>query len=461
MNIYKNYHAFQSEGEYYILDTKRIIPAKITESQFWCFKRLMDEKEAQFDSFPSRFSEIEEFYQQSIFISQNSEYITNAYRELSLSFAPIYACNMRCRYCFSKRKTDYIYTSQTIINDAIEFFDTQFDFRTCRFDFVSGGEPLFDFAHFQKIVEQINTTMKRKQKTSLLWLCTNALELNELQLSYLDENHFNIGISLDGPKNVNDANRVDSYGKGTYNKIVKNITMTMSNENLSRQTKNLVNLAVVTSETSDLSMLLEHSYNIGFRNMQMKLVRTDMSNLKHETKNLIDLYQNFADYLFDKVKQSDLGKIVSICNQNDYFGKILLKLMLQVGIDRRCNAGINKFSISPEGDIYPCDSFVGTEICLGNIYNGFNEKYKLFSSIRNHSLKKCSTCWAMNLCGGDCFYNSYTVNGDFKNPDANFCKLSKSMIMIATRFVVKAYIDYPDVMSKIYKILYKRTVMLE
>lgn len=39
------------------------------------------------------------------------------------------------------------------------------------------------------------------------------------------------------------------------------------------------------------------------------------------------------------------------------------EVTIQSGVTRRCNAGVNKFSISPEGKLYPCDSFLGIPAC--------------------------------------------------------------------------------------------------
>ncbi|MFQ9150415.1 MAG: SPASM domain-containing protein [Blautia sp.] len=50
-----------------------------------------------------------------------------------------------------------------------------------------------------------------------------------------------------------------------------------------------------------------------------------------------------------------------IINENDQFGKILKRLILNQLHIRRCYAGCNKITICPDGSIYPCDSFVGKE----------------------------------------------------------------------------------------------------
>ena len=48
-----------------------------------------------------------------------------------------------------------------------------------------------------------------------------------------------------------------------------------------------------------------------------------------------------------------------ILNDNDQFGKVLKRIMLDYLLIQRCDTGINKITICPDGMIYPYDNLVG------------------------------------------------------------------------------------------------------
>lgn len=48
-----------------------------------------------------------------------------------------------------------------------------------------------------------------------------------------------------------------------------------------------------------------------------------------------------------------------LSNDNDYLGKILRRIILRRIVTHRCQAGKNKVSITANGQLFPCDSFVG------------------------------------------------------------------------------------------------------
>ena len=99
--------------------------------------------------------------------------------------------------------------------------------------------------------------------------------------------------------------------------------------------------------------------------------------------------------------------IYMILNDNDQFGKILKRILLNQIVIKRCGVGKNKMTICPDGSIYPCDSFVGIdEFNLGNI-NSLNKVYHSIENCEVYKRNICNKCEVNLLCGGDCFYHSF------------------------------------------------------
>ena len=84
-----------------------------------------------------------------------------------------------------------------------------------------------------------------------------------------------------------------------------------------------------------------------------------------------------------------------------------------------CHAGINYFSLRPNGDVYPCPFL---QIKVGNIRNqSLMEMWHgsgLFKILRNRSLLKgkCGECEYREACGG-CRGRAYAYSGDYLAED--------------------------------------------
>jgi uncharacterized protein len=271
-------------------------------------------------------------------------------------------------------------------------------------------------------------------KKTKLWLCTNGTILNSEYFKILDTNKFNLGISLDGPKEESDKYRYFDNGKSSYETTIKTIRSILNDSNLTRSFKNLWGLVVITSKTKSLIDILKHHKDIGFNSVQMKVVRTNNPELEINLNNvakLKGLYDDLIDFFAYNISKGDVSYLKMILNDNDYFGKIMTRILLRNIVPNRCQASKNKLSLSANGDLYPCDSFVGNkDFVVGNAIHGTTTERDICSVICADR-ETCSKCWARFLCGGDCFHNSLLKNGDILVPDSAYCDLEKHLIELA------------------------------
>lgn len=460
-----NYYCFTRNGNCYAIDTVRIIPVQLSRAVYSTLQKMQDNKnDIEIDTLTDQegFEDIQALANQDILFHNDNYSVENSFRELNISLIPTLGCNMNCKYCYSSRKNENKLMPSNIINDAINYFCNNFSFSFCRVDFVSGGEPLYDPESLVNMVDILSGTLDNHNKNTLFWLCTNGLLLNKQTLQYLDSKHFNLGISIDGPEDIHDANRVDWGGNGTYEKVVNKVLEVKDDEMLSRNIKNLWNCAVITSSTKSLVDIMSNSYQLGFQNLQMKIAWSSNNLIRLSDEKTIKLYDELTNHLLLLIEQKRLEEFLSICNENDTYGKVLLRVIIQSGVTRRCNAGVNKFSISPEGKLYPCDSFLGIEeFCIGDVYDGLNETYNDFSLKRNDNIEKCKSCWAKYLCGGDCFYHAYLNNGSPWVPDDQVCTIMKEITKMCISLVVDSYRSFPQEIQKVYAILSKKAIRME
>lgn len=108
---------------------------------------------------------------------------------------------------------------------------------------------------------------------------------------YLSKHNISIGVSLDGCKEVNDKNRIDANGNGTYDLVVNNIKNIFQNRNLSNKFKELWGLCVASNENCDFIDILKLYNEIGIKNAQIRLVRNEE---KYDVEKIIQKYKELS-----------------------------------------------------------------------------------------------------------------------------------------------------------------------
>ena len=139
------------------------------------------------------------------------------------------SCNMRCRYCFYADVASHrelrnagIMNEQThenMVRRAMEYAEGSVSFA------FQGGEPsLAGLDFFRRHM----ALCKKYAKTGVQIhnsLQTNGYAVDDDWAKFFAENHFLIGLSLDGPKEIHDLFRKDAQGQGTFNRIRQTVTL--------------------------------------------------------------------------------------------------------------------------------------------------------------------------------------------------------------------------------------------
>lgn len=407
-------------------------------------------------------SEVKQLATYGILLSTKQKRPKNAHKELQLSINTQTLCNLRCKYCYSPSHMDNEVLDSKSISAIFSYFDSQFNFDFCRVDFVGGGEPLINFEKFRALVVQIENELKKRKKKYLFWVCTNGTLLTNEIISFLDSYRFNVGVSIDGPQPIHDANRIDIEGNGTYEIVSENVKMILNNFNLTRNIRDLWCCSVISESTQSLVDILQHTYKLGFRNLQMKLLWGSGSKLDEMKDRLCKMYTDLSIYLSRLIERKQLEQFICICNQNDFYGRILLRLILQSATSEHCNAGKNKFSVNYDGKIYPCDSFMSNRLaCIGDVECGMNELYHSFSKYNVGTNKICRNCWAQYICGGPCCFDMFISGKYNKVPTTALCDITKHIIEECVSLIVNAYSKHEIEMKTIFSILSKRMLRLQ
>ena len=344
----------------------------------------------------------------------------NAIKSFHIMAKPIGPiCNLDCKYCFYLEK-EKLYPEETnfrMSDEVLELFIRQKieaqDTNIVSFAW-QGGEPtLLGIDFFRKVVElQKKYSNGKKIENGFQ---TNGILLNDEWCSFLSENDFLIGLSIDGPKELHDNYRVHKGGQPTFDSVMSGIQF------LKKQNVEFNTLTVVNRKNSYHPLeVYEFLKEAGSRYMQfIPVVERSVKDEKSEfflpdygnDAKVTDWsvepqqYGNFLCEIFDEWVQKDVG---------EYFVQIFdVALESWLGFQQSlcvfnetCGSAL---AIEHNGDLYSCDHYVNPEYKLGNIIEHpleslvFSERQKEFGQDKKDKLPQyCRNCEVKFACNGEC-----------------------------------------------------------
>lgn len=316
-------------------------------------------------------------------------------------------CNLRCKYCFyhdlaANRQTKSFgvmgaETLEILVQRA--FADAEL---ACSFAF-QGGEPtLAGLDFYRRFVALVSRYNVRKLKVALS-IQTNGLALDRDWAEFLAANKFLVGISLDGPGEIHDLNRVDGRGEGSYARVMRAIDL-LDRYKVEYNILFVVNAAVARHADRVLRFFEKHS----FRYLQFIPCLDPLGEAPgaHEYSLRPDRYAAFLKSAFDRWHGAFMrGEPVSIRHFDNLAGMVLGHRPEACGMSGECTC---QLVIEADGGVYPCDFYVNDAWHLGNIRAHSledlrrSEKARFFVESSRHIDPKCKECRWYALCRGGC-----------------------------------------------------------
>lgn len=316
-------------------------------------------------------------------------------------------CNLTCKYCFynSISENREIASYGIMKEDALEaVIKKGLDYAEyyCGFAF-QGGEPtIAGLEFFQKCIELQNKYNTKKLKISNS-LQTNGMLIDEKWATFLHDNNFLVGLSLDGPKEVHNLHRINLKGDGSFNRIMKTV-------NIFNKYKVEYNvLYVVTSQSCRYANKIYNFFKEkGFKYLQfincLDPLNVEPGKQKYSLKP--EDLEKFLKITFDLWYEDFVkGNYISI----RYFDNLISILL--GNRPEACNMiGVCQCNCVIEGDggVYPCDFYVLDKWRLGNIKDNdikemmSSETAKKFIMPSLHVPHECKECKWRGLCRGGC-----------------------------------------------------------
>jgi uncharacterized protein len=349
---------------------------------------------------------------------------------------------MRCRYCFyhslaGNRKTaDFGFMSLSTL-EAIVKKVLKFASGNATFSF-QGGEPTLCGLDFFKaavaLQKKYNVNGVRIQNC----IQTNGLLIDEHWAEFLHENSFLIGLSLDGFKSINDLNRVDMNGDGTFDRIMK-VSGLLNQYHADYNI--LFVLTNTTAQSTDKLYDFFKTNNFSYLQFIPCIDPLGCPRGTHKYSLTPDNFSFFLKHFFDRW-QADLLKGAEISVR--YFDN-LVRMMMGAPPETCSMMGSChcQFVFEADGSVYPCDFYVTDEWRMGSIKDDdILELYKSESSTRfmKTSLQRandCRRCLLYPLCRGGCRRDrENTRTGEL---ELNYyCSAYKEFLQYATSKLIEA-----------------------
>lgn len=143
-----------------------------------------------------------------------------------LHINPTLDCNFNCWYCYEQHMKGSMMDAQ-ILSSVLKFMEKTFaempKLRVFHIAFF-GGEPLLGFDKIIiPVVNKLEELCEKYEVYSTIQLTTNGMLAHGRVIDYFASRRASFQITLDGHKAHHDKVRYTSFGKGSYDAIMKNI----------------------------------------------------------------------------------------------------------------------------------------------------------------------------------------------------------------------------------------------
>ena len=334
-------------------------------------------------------------------------------------------CNLRCKYCFY----DDIGDNRSVKNMGMmqpetarlliaEGYRLAGKNGAVRFTF-QGGEPtLAGLPFFEGFVREARNARPEGVKVSYA-IQTNGTLLDEGWAAFFKENHFLVGLSLDGCKEVHNLWRKDVSGEDTWSRVCNALRL------LNRHGVDVNILCVVTAQMARHAAKVYGTLkklNVGY--MQFIPCMDPIGQCRGGEKYSLtpQSYGEFLCSLFDLwYRDWKKGQYHSIRLFDEYVNLMLGDAAVTCSTCGNCGAYL---VVEGDGSVYPCDFFVLDQWKLGKLGEtpldemaGGDTALEFLRWGKEKPLH-CKNCRWRSLCNGGCKNDWVTANDSCTN---HFC----------------------------------------
>lgn len=334
-------------------------------------------------------------------------------------------CNLACKYCYYLEKNKLYPTAQRHLmsDEMLEQFTREYiEAQTMNQVLFTwhGGEPLLRSIDFYRKALSLQQKYAGGRRIDNV-IQTNGTLLTDEWCEFFAQNHWLVGISIDGPQPDHDHYRLTAAGKPSWQKVMQGIKL-LKKHGVEWNAMAVVNAYNVNHPLEFYRFFKENGCQfLQFTPIVERLTRHEdgrtLASLADKDEISLseasvtpEQWGYFLCAIFDEWVRKDVGKIfveIFDCTLANWMG-------ISPGIcaySKECgHAGVMEHN----GDVYSCDHFVFPEYKLGNIRDHslidmlYGEQQQEFSRLKHSSLpRQCKECDMEFACHGECPKNRF------------------------------------------------------
>jgi uncharacterized protein len=336
-------------------------------------------------------------------------------------------CNLDCAYCFYLAKEElYSGSNFRMSDETLEQYIRQLTESHPGPQVPiawQGGEPTLMGLDFFRYAVRIADRCKQPGQEIQHSIQTNGILLNDEWAEFFHENHFLVGISMDGPAELHDNFRKDKGGSASHDRVLSGL-------HFLKKHQVDYNILCAVNAVNSLQPLEVYQY---FRDtLQAQYIQFIPIVERIQKSNSVEMFSVTAEQwgrflidIFDEWVRQDVGKVFITIFEDALANWVGLSAGTCM-FNPTCGLAL---ALEHNGDLYSCDHFVEAHFLLGNIHETplvemVNSKaQQKFGQAKQTTLPKvCRECSVRFACHGECPKNRFIAASDVEGGLNYLCK---------------------------------------
>ncbi|MGD9529869.1 MAG: cyclophane-forming radical SAM/SPASM peptide maturase GrrM/OscB [Dehalococcoidia bacterium] len=350
---------------------------------------------------------------------------------------PTSMCNLNCSYCYVPDRKDSGLMSDAVLKAAAAFLYQAAPDNQSKFNFLwHAGEPLTaGIAFYRRAFEIIDAARPSSASVSHTFQ-TNGTLVSKEWCAFLMNHNVHIGISIDGPQAIHDANRSSWSGRGSFKRAMRGYDL-LKNNGYDPAAICVLTPDSLTMPDEIYDFFRDHDFpSVGFNLEESEGAHVNSPYLRLTQPDARRQYVRFMQRIWDRraadgsrlrIREFDQNlSIIEALRRDPNFRATPDEVIPFANITIRRDGGIGTFA--PE--LMSTKSVQYNDFVLGNVLTdkpsdvlSGTAMLQLWADLENGRGGCRDTCAYFAVCGGGFQSNRYAEHGTLTATDTTTCRI--------------------------------------
>lgn len=352
-------------------------------------------------------------------------------------------CNINCSYCYLPDRQNKSRMSLEVLRALFEkVFGSGWACEQLTVIWHAGEPLVMPVSYYEEAFDLIDS-LRPAQVQVRHSFQTNGMLLSKAWCDLFKKWDAGVGVSIDGPRQFNDAHRVDRNGRSTFDKALAGIRL------LRAESVPFHVISVLTDQSLDSpDEMLAFYRSHGIENVCFNVEESEGDHVSElfASQAPQERFRRFLGHFWREARRDDRihmirevdGLIPRVFRPGDEdLGNVQVEPFAMLNVDWRGNVS----SFSPE--LLGLKSAAYNDFIIGNVLKNSLEEMRVSAAMQamtrdiRAGVARCrATCQYFSVCGGGAPINKLTENGSFDSGRTGFCALTQ---MVPTELILQAF----------------------